>query len=110
MEKISKSTQKWINIYKHLPLDDNAIKIFNEVYSKQYNDDINRFKAVYFQTFVDINLDILNVGDEVYYVFGKSLSKGVIEDIEEFKVGYTIPRIKIKGKKKNVWNYQVVKC
>ena len=110
MKEISKSMQKWIDKYKHLELDDNAIKIFNEIYSKQYSNDINQFKASYFQTVVDININILNIGDEVYYVFGTGLSKGIIENIEEFKVGHTIPRIKIKGKKRNVWNYQVVKC
>jgi hypothetical protein len=107
---MSNSIEKWINKYKHLELDESAIKMFNDVYSKQYDKDINHFKAHYFQTCVDININVLNIGDRVYYVFGTSLNEGIIENIEEYEVGYTIPRIKIEGKKKLIWNYQVVKC
>jgi hypothetical protein len=106
---MSSSIEKWINTYKHLELDDNAIKIFDEIYSKQYNKNIDHFKASYFQTCVDININPLTIGDYVYYVFGTSLSKGIIKNIEEFKVGYTMPRIKIEGKKKLIWGYQIVK-
>lgn len=106
---MNNSMQKWIDTYKHLELNDNAIRLFNDVYIKEYGKDINHFKASYFQTCTDINTNLLNIGDKVYYVFGTSLKKGVIEDIEEFKIGYTSPRIKIKGKKKLIWSNQVVK-
>jgi hypothetical protein len=41
-------------------------------------------KAIYFQSIVDINLE---VGDEVCYVFGTGLDKGVIESITPFEFG-----------------------
>jgi hypothetical protein len=56
-------------------------------------------KAIYFQSIVDINLKVLEVGDEVCYVFGTGLDKGVIESITPFEFGTSGPRIKIKGKK-----------
>jgi hypothetical protein len=34
-------------------------------------------KAIYFQSIVDINLKVLEVGDEVCYVFGTGLDKGL---------------------------------
>jgi hypothetical protein len=34
------------------------------------------FKTIYFQSIVDINLKVLEVGDEVCYVFGTGLDKG----------------------------------
>jgi hypothetical protein len=54
---------------------------------------------IYFQSIVDINLKVLEVGDEVCYVFGTGLDKGVIESITPFEFGTSGPRIKIKGKK-----------
>jgi hypothetical protein len=36
--------------------------------------DVYMFKAIYFQSIVDINLE---VGDEVCYVFGTGLDKGL---------------------------------
>jgi hypothetical protein len=38
--------------------------------------DVYMFKAIYFQS-IDINLKVLEVGDEVCYVFGTGLDKGL---------------------------------
>lgn len=100
--------QNWVDNYKHLELDDNAIELFNNVYAREYNHSIDEFKASYFQACTDIKTNLLNIGDKVYYVFGKTLQEGVVENIEAFRAGYVEPRIKIKGKKKLIWSNQVV--
>ena len=102
--------KSWIDAYKHLILDDDMIKMYHEEYIKEYSGTLDEFKAIYFQTMVDINFNVLKAGDEVYYVFGKSLSKGIIDYIVPFKIGYTYnPRIRIKGKKNLVWAHQTAK-
>jgi len=101
--------EKWINTYKHLELDNEAMSIYEDEYVKNYSGSLDKFRAMYFQTFVDINTQPLKSGDEIYYVFGKSLSRGIIEKIDAFQIGKYLPRIKIKGKKNLVWSNQIVK-
>jgi hypothetical protein len=106
---MSPSYQKWIDSYKHLELDANAMRIYEEEYKIQYREDLGSFKASYFQTIVDINMQVLKAGDEVYYVFGKGLSKGIVDYIMPYRVGYTEARIRIKGKKKLVDSFAIAK-
>jgi len=106
---MSPSYKKWIDTYKHLELDAKAIEIYQEKYISTYGDSIDSFRAMYFQTIVDINMEVLKAGDEVYYVFGKGLSKGVVDYIMPYRVGYTEARIRIKGKKKLVDSFAIAK-
>jgi hypothetical protein len=87
-----------------LPNDESLL---NE-YSKHYGT-MSGFKVNYYQGIVDIRGNLLKVGDSVYYVFGKGLEIGVIDEILPYKIGYTVARIKIKGKKKYFNSYAIVK-
>jgi hypothetical protein len=42
-------------------------------------------------------------------VFGKGLDSGIIEEILPYKMGFSLERIKIKGKKKYFYSNVMVK-
>lgn len=99
----------WIEEYRNYELSDSQLEIFENDFVREYGRNLDQFKALYFQTIVDINRVLIQVNDNVYYVFGKSLKKGVVEKIIEYKVGRTEERIKITGVKKLFYSNQVVK-
>jgi hypothetical protein len=83
----------------HFILDSETRRIYEGDFIQYFGSkDVYMFKAIYFQSIVDINLKVLEVGDEVCYVFGTGLDR-VIESITPFEFGTSGPRIKIKGKK-----------
>jgi hypothetical protein len=97
---MSKQNDKWLATYAHFILDSETRRIYEGDFIQYFGSkDVYMFKAIYFQSIVDINLKVLEVGDEVCYVFGTGLDKGVIESITPFEFGTSGPRIKIKGKK-----------
>jgi hypothetical protein len=107
---MSKQHDKWLSTYAHFILDSTTRRIYEEDFIKYFGSkDIDMFKAIYFQSIVDINVKVLEVGDEVYYVFGTSLNKGIIEEIEPLDFGRSEPRIKIRGKKKLLHSFVMAK-
>ena len=91
-----------------LPITVEMLPIFEE-YAKSYRRDENEFKVQYYQCKVDVECNLLNVGDTVYYVFGKGLDKGVIEEILPYQIGFVDNLIKIKGKKRPISSTTMLK-
>jgi hypothetical protein len=77
-------------------------------YKKNYGN-MSHFNIQYYQGIVDIEGNLLKVGDTVYYVFGKGLETGIIEEILPYKIGFLQDRIKIKGKKRYFYSTVMVK-
>jgi hypothetical protein len=101
------SYKERIKKMQNLPFTLEMEAIFHE-YRKSYRDNINDFKVQYYQDIVDIEGNILQPGQTIYYVYGKGLAIGVIEEILPFMIGFYGSRIKIKGKKHPVDSYVTV--
>jgi len=88
------------------PTDESLIGAYKKHYGNMSN-----FNIQYYQGIVDIEGNLLKVGDTVYYVFGKGLDSGIIEEILPYEIGFSCKeRIKIKGKKRYFYsNVMVVK-
>ncbi len=93
--------------YISMPFTTDMELIYTE-YIKSYSANIDDFKIQYYQQLTDIECNILNTGDIVYYVFGKGLQVGIIEDILPFHIGFHGALIKIKGKKQAINNKCIV--
>jgi hypothetical protein len=83
---------------KSLPITLDMVDAFEE-YKKKYSGGEDGFKIQYYQGIIDIEGNILQIGQTVHYIFGKYLHTGPIEDILPFKVGCYDGRLKMKGKK-----------
>ena len=68
--------------YSKLPMTEEMLPLFEE-YKTKYSYDVDDFKVQYYQTLTDIEFNILEVGQTVYYVFGNGLKKGIIEETKE---------------------------
>lgn len=94
--------------YKNLELSPEELSLYPE-WKLRYERPFEDFKNEYFQSCTDISNSILKKGDSVYFVYGKSLRKGVIEDIVSFSINASPCRIKIKGINKLISAKQTIK-
>ena len=101
--------KKQLSLYNHIELNQDDLNIYYEWLLVHMNATLNEFKYYYLQYFVDINNVRLSIGDIVYYVSGSSIKMGYIEKIDKYIIGYSEPLIYIKGKKKPLYSYSVVK-
>jgi hypothetical protein len=73
---MSKQNDKWLATYALYFCE--TRRIYEGDFIQYFGSkDVYMFKAIYFQSIVDINLKVLEVGDEVCYVFGTGLDKGL---------------------------------
>ena len=100
--------KKQLSLYNHIELNQDDLNIYYEWLLKG-DTTLEEFKYYYLQYFVDVNMVRLAVGDIVYYVSGSSIKIGYIEKIDKYIIGYSEPLIYIKGKKKPLYSYSVVK-
>lgn len=91
--------EKYKILFKDFPPIPEHIQIEMKKYYGRNISELD-LKVQYYQDIKDIENNILEVGQEVYYVFGKGLERGIIEEILPYKIGFILSRIKIKGKKR----------
>lgn len=101
--KIENDKRQYINlptVPEHIQLD---IK-------KYYGYDISEsdMKFHYYRGIIDIENNILEAGQEVYYVSSKVLGRGTIDEIIPIKPGFIFSRIVIKGDPVNVEGHMCV--